>query len=115
MNDNIKAAIALLEAEGYTGITPPEIDYEPYRDAVNAYRQEVTGKSELAAASPMDTVDISLAKALISVMTHMPRKELTDEFLQQHSLAIINAWQSTKVSPFPAWRSLRNAINEAML
>jgi hypothetical protein len=108
MNDNIKAAIALLEGAGYTGITPP--DYEPYRAAVDAYYKSLSPEHFAIAAIPMDGVDIEFANGLIAAMPYMPRKELTDEFLQGHAIIIVDAWSRASAS-----ESLRNAINEAML
>jgi hypothetical protein len=111
MNDNIKAAIALLEAEGYTGITPP--DYEPYRAAVDAYYKSLSPEHFAIAAIPMDGVDIEFAKGLIAAMPHMPRKELTEEFLQRHAIIIVKAW-AAQLKNNAAQQALRNAINEAI-
>jgi hypothetical protein len=115
MNKEIKAAIALLERTGYTGIVAPEFDYEPYRAAYTAYHDACSVIRQPIYGFP-DEPHASRVRGLIAAMPHMPRKELTDEFLHRHITHIITAWNDQTIgkSEYDAYVALRNAINEAM-
>jgi hypothetical protein len=115
MTDEIKAAIALLEGAGYTGtefLTPPKpVKWDDYIPAIEAF-YKASNDRDILGFEP-DNSEEAHIHGLIAAMPHMPRKKLTDKFLQRHCLAIIDAWHSTKSDPSPA-KALRNAINEAM-